>query len=45
MRLPAPLIPATLVKRSRTAGVEAIAYRCGLTCEGIEVIEPVEMLD
>ncbi len=23
------------------AGSEAFAYRCGITCEGIEVIEPV----
>ena len=26
---------------ARAAGVEIIAYRCGITCEGIEVIEPV----
>src|SRR3954471_18938031 len=26
---------------ARPAGVEIIAYRCGITCEGIEVIEPV----
>ena len=26
---------------ARAAGVEAIAYRCGITCEGIEVVEPV----
>jgi sugar fermentation stimulation protein A len=26
---------------ARAAGVEAIAYRCGISCEGIEVIEPV----
>jgi sugar fermentation stimulation protein A len=26
---------------ARAAGVEAIAYRCGVTCEGIEVVEPV----
>jgi sugar fermentation stimulation protein A len=26
---------------ARAAGVEAIAYRCGITCDGIEVIEPV----
>ena len=26
---------------ARAAGVEALAYRCGITCEGIEVVEPV----
>ena len=26
---------------ARTAGVEAIAYRCGISREGIEVVEPV----
>jgi sugar fermentation stimulation protein A len=26
---------------ARAAGVEAIAYRCGISCDGIEVIEPV----
>jgi sugar fermentation stimulation protein A len=26
---------------ARAAGIEAIAYRCGITCEGIEVIAPV----
>jgi sugar fermentation stimulation protein A len=26
---------------ARAAGVEAIAYRCGISCEGIEVVEPV----
>ncbi len=26
---------------ARSAGVEAIAYRCAITCEGIEVIGPV----
>ena len=26
---------------ARATGVEIIAYRCGITCEGIEVIEPV----
>jgi sugar fermentation stimulation protein A len=30
---------------ARSAGVEAIAYRCGLTCEGIEVVEPVPIQD
>jgi sugar fermentation stimulation protein A len=29
--------------RARAAGVEAIAYRCVISCEGIEVAEPVEM--
>jgi sugar fermentation stimulation protein A len=28
---------------ARAAGVEAIAYRCGITCDGIEVVEPVPM--
>jgi len=30
--------------RARSAGVEALAYRCRLTCEGIEVdgVVPVE---
>jgi sugar fermentation stimulation protein A len=27
--------------QARAAGVEAIAYRCGITCDGIEVVEPV----
>jgi sugar fermentation stimulation protein A len=26
---------------ARARGVEAIAYRCGITCDGIEVVEPV----
>ena len=26
---------------ARAAGVEIIAYRCGIACDGIEVIEPV----
>jgi sugar fermentation stimulation protein A len=26
---------------ARTAGIEVFAYRCGITCEGIEVIAPV----
>ena len=30
---------------ARTAGVEAIAYRCGITPEGIEVVEPVAILE
>src|SRR5262245_1308198 len=28
---------------ARRAGVEALAYRCGITCDGIEVVEPVEI--
>jgi sugar fermentation stimulation protein A len=31
--------------RARKGGVEAIAYRCGLTHDGIEVVEPVPILD
>jgi sugar fermentation stimulation protein A len=30
--------------QARAAGVEAIAYRCGITCDGIEVGESVAML-
>ena len=30
---------------ARGAGVEAIAYRCGITCEGIEVVEPVTIAE
>jgi sugar fermentation stimulation protein A len=30
---------------ARAAGVEAIAYRCGITCEGIEVVEPVSIAE
>src|SRR5882724_6302911 len=30
---------------ARTAGVEAIAYRCGITAEGIEVAEPVAIVE
>jgi sugar fermentation stimulation protein A len=30
--------------QARAAGVEAIAYRCGITCDGIEVVEPVAIL-
>jgi sugar fermentation stimulation protein A len=26
---------------ARAVGVEAVAYRCGITCDGIEVVEPV----
>ena len=28
---------------ARSMGVEAIAYRCGISCEGIEVAEPVSI--
>ena len=28
---------------ARAMGVEAIAYRCGISCEGIEVAEPVSI--
>jgi sugar fermentation stimulation protein A len=31
--------------QARAAGVEAFAYRCGITREGIEVVEPVVVLD
>src|SRR6188472_43286 len=31
----------TAFDAARLAGVEALAYRCGITCEGIEVVEPV----
>jgi sugar fermentation stimulation protein A len=30
---------------ARLAGVEAIAYRCGITAEGIEVVEPVAIVE
>lgn len=30
---------------ARAAGVEAIAYRCTITCEGIEVIEPIAIAE
>src|SRR5262245_17764704 len=30
---------------ARAAGVEAIAYRCGITCGGIEVTDPVRIAD
>ncbi len=30
---------------ARAAGVEAIAYRCGISREGIEVVEPVPIAD
>jgi sugar fermentation stimulation protein A len=30
---------------ARQAGVEPIAYRCGITCDGIEVVEPVPIAE
>jgi len=30
---------------ARAMGVEAIAYRCGISCEGIEVAEPVPIAE
>jgi sugar fermentation stimulation protein A len=30
---------------ARAAGVEALAYRCRIACEGIEVVEPVAMAE
>ncbi len=30
---------------ARRAGVETLAYRCGITCEGIEVVEPVPIAE
>jgi len=30
---------------ARAAGVEAIAYRCGITCDGIEVVERVPIAE
>jgi sugar fermentation stimulation protein A len=30
---------------ARARGVEALAYRCGITCEGIEVVEPVPIAE
>jgi sugar fermentation stimulation protein A len=30
---------------ARRAGVEAIAYRCAITREGIEVVEPVAIAE
>jgi sugar fermentation stimulation protein A len=30
---------------ARAGGVEAIAYRCGITCDGIEVAEPVPIVE
>jgi sugar fermentation stimulation protein A len=29
---------------AQAAGVEAIAYRCGISCDGIEVVEPVSIV-
>ena len=42
-RLARDIDPAygTAFDAARLAGVEALAYRCGITCEGIEVVEPV----
>jgi sugar fermentation stimulation protein A len=36
---------AAAFAEARAAGVEALAYRCRLTCAGIEVAEPVAMVD
>jgi sugar fermentation stimulation protein A len=30
---------------ARATGVKAIAYRCGITCDGIEVVEPIQIVD
>ena len=30
---------------ARARGVEALAYRCGISCEGIEVVEPVPIAE
>jgi sugar fermentation stimulation protein A len=30
---------------ARATGVEALAYRCGISCEGIEVVEPVPIAE
>ena len=30
---------------ARAMGVEVLAYRCGITCEGIEVVEPVPIAE
>jgi sugar fermentation stimulation protein A len=30
---------------ARRAGVEALAYRCAITCDGIEVVEPVAIAE
>jgi sugar fermentation stimulation protein A len=30
---------------ARSRGVEALAYRCGITCDGIEVVEPVAIVE
>ncbi|MEA2946303.1 MAG: sugar fermentation stimulation protein, partial [Alphaproteobacteria bacterium] len=35
----------TAYDAARTAGVEAIAYRCGITRDGIEVTEPVPITE
>ena len=36
---------AAAFAKARAAGVEALAYRCQLTCAGIEVAEPIAILD
>ena len=33
------------LRRARARGVEAIAYRCRLTREGIEVAEPISIVE
>jgi len=30
---------------ARARGIEALAYRCGISCEGIEVVEPVPIAE
>ncbi len=30
---------------ARVRGIEALAYRCGISCEGIEVVEPVPIAE
>src|SRR5437899_1862086 len=30
---------------ARARGIEALAYRCGISCEGIEIIEPVPIAE
>jgi sugar fermentation stimulation protein A len=30
---------------ARAAGVEMLAYRCRITCDGIEVVEPVAIAE
>lgn len=36
---------AAAYAKARAAGVEALAYRCALTCAGIEVAEPVAIVE